>query len=298
MTKKKIFLTGSSGFIGRNILEKLGSKYDFIAPAHKELNLLNTLAVDKFFAKKGPFEAVVHCAFIGGPRSAQDSDKTLNDNLRIFFNLVRNERFFNKFINLGSGAEYGKQKPLVKVSEHESDKVQPENTDHYGFAKYIISKYIEGSEKIVNLRLFGIYGKYEDYTLRFISNAICKSVLKMPLTIKQNVYFEYLFVSDLVRIIDYFLTHKVKWRTYNIGRGKPIDLAAIARKINRIAGDKLPIIVKQPGLAYAYTCDNKRLLIELGNFEFTDFDDSLKKLYAFYLKKRNILERKSLLFDD
>ena len=38
---KKVLLTGVTGFIGRNVLEFLGSKYNFLAPAKEELDLRN-----------------------------------------------------------------------------------------------------------------------------------------------------------------------------------------------------------------------------------------------------------------
>ncbi len=40
-SKKKIFLTGKAGFIGKNFLEFLTSKYKVLAPSHQELELLD-----------------------------------------------------------------------------------------------------------------------------------------------------------------------------------------------------------------------------------------------------------------
>lgn len=297
MKRLRIFITGSSGFIGRNILENLGNKYDFLAPSHKDLDLLDTEAVDSFFKKNGVFDVVVHSAFIGGPRSFVDTPATLDDNLRIFFNIVRNQKSFKKLLNLGSGAEYGKQRALVNVSEDDFDAVLPLKTDYYGFAKYIIAKYIENSDNLINLRLFGVWGKYEDLSLRFISNTICKYILGMPLTVKRNVYFEYLYINDFVKIFDYFLTHRVGYKSYNVGRSKPIDLITIVNKINQIAKYKCPVKVKPRGLANEYTCNNSRLMSELKNFKFSDFDDSLKELYGLYLKKKSMLKRKDLAYD-
>ena len=41
----KILLTGSSGFIGRNLKEKLSVQFDMYCPNRKELDLLKTEAV-------------------------------------------------------------------------------------------------------------------------------------------------------------------------------------------------------------------------------------------------------------
>ena len=39
MSRKKILLTGGNGFIGKNILEILSTKYEIIAPKREELEL-------------------------------------------------------------------------------------------------------------------------------------------------------------------------------------------------------------------------------------------------------------------
>ena len=71
----------------------------------------------------------------------------------------------------------------------------------YGFSKYLISQYIEKSDNCVCLRLFGVFGKYEDYEYKFISNAIVKNLLQMPIRIRQNVYFDWLYINDLMKIV-------------------------------------------------------------------------------------------------
>jgi len=297
MKRARILLTGGSGFIGRNIVEQLSNVYNFVVPSHKELELLNTESVEKLFKKSGNFDVVVHCAFIGGPRNSIDNAETLRNNLRIFFNIIRQKKYFGKLIHLGSGAEYGKQRPLIKVSEDDFDKVIQADTDYYGFTKYIIAKYIEKSENLVNLRLFGVYGKYEDFSLRFISNAICKSVLRMPITINRNVFFDYLYINDFVKILEYFLTHKTRYKSYNVGRGASIDLVTIANKINKIANRKSSIKIKHRGFANEYTCNNKRLMDEIAGFKFTDFDKSLEELYSWYLNRNGKLRKKDFLDD-
>ena len=51
--------------------------------------------------------------------------------------------------------------------------------DAYGFSKYICAQHIERADRIVNLRLFAVFGAYEDYTVRFISNACCRALKRI-----------------------------------------------------------------------------------------------------------------------
>ena len=45
---KKILITGSSGFIGRNLTENLQKTYEVLAPSRKELNLLEQENVESY----------------------------------------------------------------------------------------------------------------------------------------------------------------------------------------------------------------------------------------------------------
>lgn len=276
MNKKTIFITGAGGFIGRNLTEQFNGKYNLLAPRHKELDLLDEKAVDKFF-RKNKIDVVINCAIVGGSRNEEHVDSAISNNLRIFFNLLKNKSKYKKMIHLGSGAEYDKAKPIVKVKETDLGKTIPK--DEYGFFKYICSKYIEKEKNIISLRIFGLFGKYEDYRYRFISNAIVNNINSLPIAMNKNVFFDYTYINDFVRIVDYFINHKAKNKFYNIGTGKKIDILTIANKINQIAVKKSKIAIKNKGLNCEYTCDNSRLVKELKKFEFTDFDKSLKELY-------------------
>lgn len=291
--RMKILLTGVSGFIGRNIFEQLHELYTFLAPTHKELDLTDTVAVATYL-KRNQVDVVIHTANVGGNRAEANITNVVARNLRIFFNLVRNKQYFKKFIYLGSGTQYGKQTPIVRVKETDFDKRLPE--DDFGLYKYTCAKYIEETrDSMVNLILFGIYGKYEPYYFRFISNALCRALFDMPLTISQNVYFDYLYIDDFVKILEYFIENKPKYRTYNLGTGKPIDLVTIAKKVLKITGKKLEIKIAKDELKDEYTCDNNRLMDELGNFRFTNFDETLKRLYAWYESRKTNLDKNSLI---
>lgn len=282
MNKKTVFITGAGGFIGKNLVEKFSEKYNLLIPGHEELDLLNEKTVDGFF-KKNKIDTVINCAIIGGSRKEEHVNSSLSDNLRIFFNLLKNKDKFKKMIHLGSGAEYDKSKPITKVKETDLGKTIPK--DEYGFFKYVCSKYIEKEENIVCIRIFGLFGKYEDYRYRFISNAIVNNLKGLPITMNQNVFFDYVCMDDFVKIVHYFINYKAKYKFYNIGTGKKIDILTISKKINKISDKKSKIVVKNTGLNNEYSCNNERLIKEMKEFSFTDFDNSLLELYNWYKNK-------------
>lgn len=294
MKKIKILLTGGNGFIGRNILEILGDKFIFLAPGHEELNLLDSQKVFEYL-KNNPVDLVIHAANRGGSRLDKDSAEVTSENLKIFFNLIRAKEFFTRMIMLGSGAEYDKSRDIVKIKEDNFDEAVPK--DAYGFYKYVCAKYAQQADFITHLRFFGVYGKYEDYRVRFISNNLCKALLGLPLTMKQNVLFDYIYVKDLVRILEHFINHKPKDVFYNIGRGEPIDLESLAHKILEITGQHLPFTTVQSGLGREYTCDVNRLKKELPVFKYTGLEDSLREMSAYYFQILPTLNREDFLKD-
>lgn len=292
MRKHTIFLTGGSGFIGRNILEQLGEKYAIVAPTHKQLDLENVDSVEAFL-KQYPVDVVVHTANVGGNIVEKNVSNVMSYNLRIFFNLVHNHKYFKKFIYLGSGAQYGKQSSIVHVREEELDTRIP--SDEFGLYKYVCAKFIEDTSlNILNLSIFGIYGKYEEYAFRFISQSLCRVLFDLPIVIKQNVKFDYIYVDDFIRILQHFIEYNQQHRTYNIGTGTPIDLVTIAKRIVIITKKNIPILLEKKGLNLEYTCATARLRKELPGFQYTDFDTALSRLYDWY-KNRKTLLRKELL---
>jgi len=285
---KKILITGASGFIGKNLQEQLASKYKFLAPSHQKLDLLDTEKVYRYLSKNKP-DVVIHSAFIGGARNFngvneylhhKTKESIIKPNMRMLVNLLRGQNFFKRMIIFGSGAEYDKSRDLKKVKESDFNKAIP--NDEYGFSKYLCSLMIKNLPKIISLRFFGVYGKYEDYRTRFISNAICKMLLGLPITINQNVYFDYLYVEDLVKIVDYFISHKPKHKFYNVGRGQSIDLITLAKIIKSRGGKKISIKIFKQGLNKEYTCNISRLKKEIPNLQFTGFNKSITKLINYY----------------
>jgi UDP-glucose 4-epimerase len=292
---EKVLVTGGSGFIGRNLVEAWKARYDITAPTSKELDLTNHESVEQYL-KTNDFDVVVHTAtWNATANSSKDREQVLEKNLAMFFNLVRMEDRYGKLIYFGSGAEYGRDHYLPRMMEDYFDTHAP--IDQYGFSKYIMAKCTNMSNKIVDLRVFGCYGPYEDWEVRFISNAVCKALYGLPITLRQNVYFDYIWVNDLVRITEWFVRNEGQYKHYNACTGSTIDLVTLANLINKVTGANVPIVIGQQGLKPEYSGSNERLLSEMKGFRFTKLEDALSELCRYYSANMNLIDRNRLLKD-
>lgn len=293
---KKILITGSTGFIGKNLLNGLEGNFEIFAPSRAELDLLDSFSAYEFI-KKNKIDTVIHCAAYGVSRSStQNQNEILKNNLQMFFNLEKCSKLYKRMICLGSGAEYDKEHYVPKMKESFFDTFVPQ--DAYGFSKYIISKYAITKSNIYILRIFGCFGKYEDWKRRFISNACCKALFGMDITINKNVLFDYLYVEDLIRIIEWFIDCKnLKYQDYNVCTGKSVDLLSLAKKIVTISKKNIKITVKNKGRKMEYSGDNQRLLKELGGFKFTKVEIAIEELYRWYECNENGIDKKGLSND-
>ena len=278
-SKYKVLVVGSNGFIGKNIVEYLEKQnYNVLCPKRNDLDLLDTEKVFDFIQSHMP-DIVIHCAV---------NINSLIDNLRIYYNLERCSASFGRMITIGSGAEYDMKnyKPMM----HESYFSEHIPSDVYGLSKYVTSRDIENYPRnIINFRIFGIFGKYEDYTRRFISNNICRALCGLGISMNKNMKFDYLYVNDFLKILEMFFKKNLKYQNYNICTGKPVEFLEIANIINDIhENGEGNITIKESGFNTEYSGDNSRFLEEFGHFEYTDLRTSISELYNWYKKSSDI----------
>jgi GDP-L-fucose synthase len=291
----RILITGGSGFIGRNLAEQLASSYEVKAPPSAELDLLKEQDV-RDYLDAHHFDVIVHTATTRSNRRVAAPADMLDRNCRMFFNLVRNQSRFGKMIHFGSGAEYSRAQLPARVKEDYFDTIVP--TDAYGFSKYVCAKYIERSDRIVDLRLFGVFGPYEDYTVRFISNACCRALKGLPIVLRQDVLFDYLYVNDLASITNWFIENDARHKAYNVCSGSPAGLTDLARIVAEISGTNPAVSVTTSGMGGEYTADNSRMLAEIGDCTFWDMRSAISDLYSWYQRNESIIDTKALRFDE
>lgn len=279
----KILLTGSGGFIGKNLKSYLQDKYELFTPRSFELDLTSESVVNDYFAKND-IDFVIHCGSTGGARGIADKDTTVEDNLTMVNNILKYKKSAARVILFGSGAMYDKSRSLHKVKENLIGKVIP--TDLYGKSKMLIAQKIKERSDVLCLNIFACYG-YGEKESRFPSYAIDCALNGKNIEINQNVIFDYLFVEDMQKIIEYFIKHIPSDNIINITPTDSISLVEIAEIINGFSDTKVRITIKNSVMNNEYTGDNSLLIKNFPNIKFTTIDEGLKKLFEY--KKQQLL---------
>ena len=162
----KVLIAGSNGFVGKNFANKLsGGLYDVLSVSRNHCDLSHPTDLSNLCEDFRP-DLLIHCAV---------SLQSTENNLSMYYSLENASIFCGKCVMIGSGAEYCHQRyvPLMK-EEYFNPFISPINKDPYHISKFTISRLHFNStrDNIYNFRVFGLYGKHEDYTRRLISNNI------------------------------------------------------------------------------------------------------------------------------
>lgn len=277
---KSILLTGSGGFVGKNLKKYLENKYTLYTPRSFELDLIDSEAVKQYFQTHN-IDFVIHCGTTGGARGIQDKDSTIEDNIAMVDNILKYKKENTRIILFGSGAMYDKSRPIQKIHESEIGNVIPK--DLYGKSKMMIAQKIKGRKDVLCLNIFACYG-YGEKENRFPSYAIDCVINQKPIEINQNVIFDYLFVEDMEKIIEYFISNVPQDNIINITPDKSISLLEIANIVNSFGEKPVEIRILNPVMNNEYTGDNTTLKRNVPNLDFTDIREGLKKLYQYKLE--------------
>ena len=209
----KVLVTGAGGFVGRHLAEQLGAGHEVLAPTHAELDLLQGEAVRDYLERE---RRTPSCTAPSGPATAARrgaAGEVLHANLRMFFNLARWRACSAGWC---CSAPVRCTAPTTTAAHAESYFGDVRAGGRVRPLEVRVRRLCRARPDVVELRLFGVFGPGEDYAIRFISNAVCKALCDLPLTIKQNRRFDYLWVEDVAPVVEHFLQHTGAFPAYNV----------------------------------------------------------------------------------
>jgi len=227
-----ILITGGNGYIAGSLYEELKNKHNVITINRDDFDLTNRNLTDKFFKDKY-FDVVLHTAISGGSRLRKDTEDVLDENLIMYYNLLANKSKYKKFINIGSGAElFAQQEP-------------------YGLSKHVISYSMRNKANFHNVRIFAVFDENE-LDSRFIKSSILKYLNNQPIEIHQNKLMDFFYMKDLITLMEYCIGADDLPKEINCSYRNIYYLKDIAKIINTMGENKVPIKVinKKEGIGY------------------------------------------------
>lgn len=266
-----ILVTGSNGFIGKNLIRHLSCKnfnitgIDVNESDYKGKNILfikkdlNKLTQNDLKDKN--IETIIHLAqsphYRDFPEQAEDLFRV---NVMGTANLLEcaRKKGINRFIFASTGNVYKSQKKLLK----ESDEIFP--VSFYAATKYsseLLAQQYSNYFEVVILRLFGVYGS--DQKGMLIQNMIEKVRMKEKITLAKNIGLEItpINIQDCVEIIDRVVTHK-NLDSYSIFNVAGNEITRLNNIINNISSllDIETVIEITEDEPYYFCGDNSKII--------------------------------------
>lgn len=306
--KKKILVTGATGFIGKNLVESLKEKFEIYALIldEKEKNVIpqiDYILWKTFFdreneiktldgKKLGKIDTVIHLASYGVNPKDNDIDKMIESNINLTKDLISNlERVSCKnIIFTGSGFEYG-DKGKIKLKED----MELNPFSLYGATKvsaFLIGKKLCESLGInyINLRLFNIFGEYEG------SNRLIPQIINNYLEGKElnftagNQVRDYLYIKDIIEVYEMILKKNIyNNETYNVCSSEEVTIKEFITKVaNTIGINKeslnFGIIPSRKEEALYIVGDNSKLKKDFDWNRKYSYEFGIKNMYDFFQK--------------
>jgi GDP-L-fucose synthase len=301
----KILLTGSSGMVGRNIIEHLyASKHEILSPNSKELNLLKYKSVRDYITTNKP-DIVVHAAGIVGGIQANIAEpvRFLVDNMQIGINilLASKECRVKKFMNLSSSCMYPRdaKNPLSEELILKGE-LEPTN-EGYAIAKVAstrLCEYINREDRyyqyktVIPCNLYGKYDKFDPNNSHMIP-AVIRKIYESKSQNKKLINIwgdglarrEFMYVADFADFVYYAIDHFDKMpQNINVGLGHDYTINEYYKKISETVGYKGDFIhdLSQPTGMQQKLIDNTKLK-EFGWQYQTTLKQGIKKTYDYFL---------------
>ena len=263
-----ILIIGASGFVGANLFKKIkecredvfGTSFSGAGWRFEDtssilhMNMCDINNVNDVFKKVEP-KTIFDCSSFGAYSFEDNLDLIHKTNYLSLIEICETLEYYDisAYIHAGSSSEYGlnssspsEDSPLIPNSQYAISKAAASNAiSFYGKIKKF---------PVVNLRLYSVYGPYEDSS-RLIP-VLCKKTLEnsLPQFADKEVSRDFIYIDD---VVDAFVSCALRMKreiygeSFNIGTGKKTnleELALISKSIFNI--NKEPVFDSKSGRAW------------------------------------------------
>ncbi|OUR93619.1 hypothetical protein A9Q84_19310 [Halobacteriovorax marinus] len=269
--KGKICILGAAGFIGASLrayFNNLG--VEVLAPTRSEFDLLIT-------ENQFNFENC-HLIYAAGiPRSKQNDQEALDQNLLMISNVLEKSKGILSFTFLSSVEIYGDKNKFKIIEE---TKANPLNLYAKGkvLAEEKLTKYFKDSIPVNILRLPGVYGVSGKLGLLgsinlSIENNTCFKVLNHG-----NDQRDFLFADDLGAVIEKLIL-KEKSHTLNVATGTSLRVREICELIQK-TNPNFQYSLEEAGSGhFDLSFDVTKLKQVIDELKLTKIEEGIKKTF-------------------
>jgi nucleoside-diphosphate-sugar epimerase len=244
---KKILITGSSGFIGKNLIDNLLTEYEIIGLSKKgEKSKINHIIKDVNEITSKDFKnifCVIHLAAITDPKICEDfPEKCITTNVLGTQKILEASRKNNcKIIYASTSHVYGIPKK-IPISEIAS--TSP--TSIYAGSKLAGEILCESYQKQFNMdisivRIFSVYGPKSNN--HCVLPSIVKQMKNSNIIKLGNINSkrDFIFISDIIDAFKIILKNIDGFNIYNVGTEKSYSIKEICKKFEKLYAKKIVI---------------------------------------------------------
>ena len=258
MDKLKIFIAGSNGMVGSAIVRLLSTSpnYEIIVRNRKELDLLDSVAVNNFFTSETLDIVILAAAKVGGIQANMaNPGKFLFENLQIQNNIIHYAYKNNvkKLVFLGSSCIYPRECPQPMKEEYIlTGKLEPTN-EGYAIAKIAGLKLCEYYKKqygfdSISIMPCNLYGPNDSFDLQHshvlsalvkrFSDAVTNGLDEIRLWGTGIARREFMHVDDFAKALVSLMENYHDAEMINVGPGTDISIKELALLIADKTGFK------------------------------------------------------------
>lgn len=311
---RRVVVTGASGFVGANLVRRLLGEghavHLLLRPGHATwrlaeiqtdvrvhlVSLTDREGVERAVRQIRP-EWIFHLAVHGAYSSQSDVHEIFQTNVIGTVNLLEAcvGTGFDAFINTGSSSEYG-------FKDHPpSEREWLEPNSHYSVTKAATTHYCRFTAQskkvhIPTLRLYSVYGPYEE-PARLLPTVLIRALDgELPPLVNPDIARDFVYVDDVVDA--YLLAATTRGSelgaVYNVGTGIQTTLRDVVDCVRRVAGVTAePSWGSMPDRKWdttSWVADNRKIREELGWSPAHDFEQGFRRMRDWFRSHSAMIE--------